>query len=74
MSIPCVRLVSTRKEKDRKMKVYATAVSYEGIYDVFSTLEKAIASATENIGLGMYVLEIEIDNPSYNKLVWSPSN
>lgn len=52
------------------MKVYATAVSYEGIYDVFSTLEKAIASANENIGLGMYVLEIEIDNPSYNKVVW----
>ena len=56
------------------MKVYATAVAYEGIYDVFSTIEKAIASANENIGLGMYVLEIEIDNPSYNKVVWEYGN
>lgn len=52
------------------MKAYATAVAYEGIYDVFSTLEKAIAYVTENPCYGMYILEIEIDNPSYNKLVW----
>lgn len=56
------------------MKAYATAVTYEGIYNVFSTLEKAIANAKESAGLAMYVVEIEIDNPSYEKLVWSPSN
>ena len=52
------------------MKAYATAVSYEGIYDVFSTLEKAIAYVTANPNYEMYILEIEIDNPSYSKVVW----
>ena len=60
--------IYTYKEtnKGQKMKLYAVAVAYEGIYSVFSSVELAKAYIAEADDLSMYVLEIEVDNPAYS--------